>query len=144
MPMLTAAKLLTTGIIAASAIPPILIAETTIDYSSPGLIIGALFMFIAACATMLYKVVLAPLFAVFVENLKSANDERSKFLAYTVEMNKTYADNAALNAQNNVEMKGVIADMTKQLRILTNTNTKQMALVRDVANGTTPTLPAEA
>lgn len=58
----------------------LLAAESSVvgiqDYSTPGMIIGALFIFIGTAAAVLYKVVLAPLFGVFIENLKNSEQDK--------------------------------------------------------------------
>lgn len=90
----------------------VLFAEATpADYATPGVIISVLFAFIGACAVVLYKVVLAPLFNVFIKNLEAASNERTTFLASVVQMNEAYGRNLVL--QNKI-----MASMERQLRAI--------------------------
>ncbi len=127
------------GIIAASGLGAGLFAELTpAEYATPGVIIAVLFGFIGTCSLVLYKVVLNPLFTVFIKNLETASEDRSKFLQYVIDLNKEYAANMKAAALDSASAKTVMEEMKAQLTTLTKTTNKQVKMTREQeTNGVT-------
>lgn len=112
-----AMKLPVLAIISATGLGTVLLAETTpSEYATPGVIIATLFAFIGSCSVILYKVVLAPLFAVFIKNLENAEHDRSKYLTTIIEMNKQYGENLTIQNQINARTEKMLLSLTRYLR----------------------------
>lgn len=105
------------GIVGASVLGAFLFAEITPpDYQTPGVIISVLFGFIGACSVVLYKVVLSPLFAVFIKNLENLEVERRKFLEISMELNRMYGENISKQNEINARIERALVLIFKGLR----------------------------
>ncbi len=105
------------GIVSASVLGAFLFAEITPpDYQTPGVIISVLFGFIGACSVVLYKVVLSPLFGVFIKNLENLETERRKFLEISMEMNRMYGENISKQNEINARTERALVLLFKGLR----------------------------
>lgn len=113
-----AIKLPVAAIVSATGLGTVLLAETTpAEYATPGVIISVLFAFIGSCAVILYKVVLAPLFAVFIKNLENAEHDRSKYLESIIQMNKQYGENLTIQNQINARTEKMLLNFARYLKI---------------------------
>lgn len=105
------------AIMGASGLGATLFAEATPpDYATPGVIIAVLFSFIGTCALVLYKVVLAPLFAVFIASLQNAEKERTEFLKSVIEMNKLYGENLTTQNAINARQEKLLIQIVRNLK----------------------------
>lgn len=115
------------AIMGASGLGATLFAEATPpDYATPGVIIAVLFGFIGTCALVLYKIVLAPLFAVFIRNLENAEKERTEFLKSVIEMNKLYGQNLTKQNEINARQEKLLVVIVRHLKGKTDGTTSAL------------------